>query len=71
MNKRNYCQACTNDKFGIKTRVAALHTCGQADAAAADNIATCPECLKVAGAHELAMFGGLCEDCADQLNNLE
>ena len=26
--RRNYCQACSFAKFGIKTRIAIPHTCG-------------------------------------------
>jgi hypothetical protein len=28
MGKFNYCQACQNDKFGVKTRLPVEHTCG-------------------------------------------
>lgn len=29
MSKRNFCQACSNEKFGVKSRIAVEHTCGQ------------------------------------------
>jgi hypothetical protein len=70
MSNHHYCQACTNEKFGIRTRVYVAHTCGK-NTQGNDEHATCPECNKEAGAHELKMFGGLCEDCADGLNNNE
>ncbi|MEQ9426962.1 MAG: hypothetical protein RJQ09_21240 [Cyclobacteriaceae bacterium] len=28
MSRISICQACINEKHGIKTRIAALHTCG-------------------------------------------
>lgn len=29
MKRKNFCKACSNEKFGVKTRVAVEHTCGE------------------------------------------
>ncbi len=30
----------------------------------------CPECTKMIYQHELDMFGGVCEDCREEMNQL-
>ncbi len=33
------------------------------------SVIRCPECLKVTDQKELDMFGGLCEDCTNEINH--
>lgn len=69
MNRRNFCKACSNAKFGVKTRLAVEHTCDDnpKEPETVNGNEAEKEVCEMCGKESELKSEHLCEDCFNSL----